>query len=204
MFELDRAAVKISSVTNVGEKHGNDRVSGKGVAVKVILPNTSLNDLLPGLREALYRAPARKDGTLDLPDNNLCELRFPHMGPFAWDYEGEGWIAKFIIGTTGDRDVWMTPAKLSKITVNPMEGGSVEYSISIYGRLNETIHHGILDEQVQRECNLTTEKPSPVSDTDDMFPSDASPTPAKDKHDEQRAALDEIFGEPTDEDGEKE
>jgi len=46
------------------------------------------------------------------------------MGPLSWDYEGEGLIAKFIIGATGDRDVWITPARISKLSINMLEGGS--------------------------------------------------------------------------------
>jgi len=70
MFELDRAAAKISAVTNVGEKHGNDRVAGKGVTVKVTLPNTSAERLDTADARGVHRAPAKKEGTLDLPDNN--------------------------------------------------------------------------------------------------------------------------------------
>jgi len=81
MFELDRAAAKISAVTKRRRKARDDRVAAR---------RHCQSDLAEHVAERLDTADARastcaakKEGTLDLPDNNLCELRFPHMGPLS-------------------------------------------------------------------------------------------------------------------------
>ena len=59
MFQLDKHDAKIGKVNPRREKHGKEGKPGFDISFSILTPNTTLDGLQKGLKEALYRKAAK-------------------------------------------------------------------------------------------------------------------------------------------------
>ena len=76
MFEIDRALVKVRSVTNVPEFKGEKREHACSVKYELQTDNTVLDVLEPGLRKAFYE---KDTGKAKVNDDGQSELSLPRQ-----------------------------------------------------------------------------------------------------------------------------
>lgn len=133
-FELeDFTPVKITSVNPRSERHGPEELHP---AVDIGISLTTCNDILSALDgkllDALYTKNANADQggqqSLDGVEevSHLPNLKFPLMGALKWKKELIGYTLTVMHGVGSD--IVLTGCKVSKFTIDPKEGGSVELS----------------------------------------------------------------------------
>src|SRR6185437_7581140 len=125
MFKLQNQLAKISSVTNVAEKHGKDRVAAMSIGLYLVGSQSLLNDFDTALAPMIWRRPQPTPGELPMDHDQLTELRFPFMRDFAWSRKYAGYLLRFRIGASGADDVLLAECGLKDIRFVAQEGGSV-------------------------------------------------------------------------------
>lgn len=159
MFALTETAALVTSVTNISEKHGNQRVPAVSIGIAITGASTLLNEFDPDLRGMFFRRPQPKPGELSLDHDALTELRFPLLKNPSWNKEFAGYMLRFIIGVTGKEDVLLTDVDIKGISINPLEGGSVTISLKAHAQPQSEHDHGRIARMLQRECTLTLTPP---------------------------------------------
>lgn len=115
MFNVTDTLAKINSVTNVAEKHGNERVAAMSIGLYLVGGGELLDMFDVALRGMLYRKPQPKPGELPMEHDGLTELRFPSMRNLAWDKKYAGYLLRFHIGASGTEDVLLAECGLKDI-----------------------------------------------------------------------------------------
>lgn len=165
-FELeDFTPVKITSVNPRSERHGPEELHP---AVDIGISLTTCNDILSALDgkllDALYTKNANADQggqqSLDGVEevSHLPNLKFPLMGALKWKKELIGYTLTVMHGVGSD--IVLTGCKVSKFTIDPKEGGSVELSFRVQSSdsLDERTL-GKLSLLVQNEVEIMLEAP---------------------------------------------
>lgn len=124
------------TLTNVNfrkELHGDDHVQAVDLTMAVDVPNTLLDTIVPGLREALYwnQDAAGGQGEIDGVESTLPNLRFPRLngGRFALDDKKNklAGFELFIDYGLGDErsNMVFDCCKVVKRAIETKEGGTV-------------------------------------------------------------------------------
>lgn len=129
------ATAKLVGVNVRSEHHGDELITAVDLRLRVMLPNTVLDDFAPGLRAAFFSAdPAtvQKDeagqGMLSLPISDAPNLRFPQVaGALKWDEELPQ--CQVHIQAKG-HSVQLEQMHVGRFELTPHEGGSVLVSLT--------------------------------------------------------------------------
>lgn len=124
------------SLTNVKfrkELHGDDHVQAVDLTMAVDVPNTLLDTIVPGLREALYHNATAESGqeAIEGVEETLPNLRFPRLngGKFALDDKKNklaGYELFIDYGLGDDRsNMLFDCCKVVKRAIETKEGGTV-------------------------------------------------------------------------------
>lgn len=159
MFALDEHTAMVTSVTNISEKHGNQRVPAISIGLAVTGSGDLLAEFDPALRSFLYRKPQPKPGELEIEHDGLTELRFPLLKNPSWNKEWAGYQLRFSIGATGKEDVLLNEVDIKAIGINPLEGGSVTISFKAHAQPKDEVDHGKIARMLQQECTITLTPP---------------------------------------------
>ncbi|MET3631608.1 hypothetical protein [Burkholderia sp. 572] len=164
MFEIDRALVKVRSVTNVPEFKGEKREHACSVKYELQTDNTVLDVLEPGLRKAFYekdtgKAKVNDDGQseLSLPrqDLDLTQRRLPlvHM-PLKLKKDFAGYRLVYHCGATEASEIKLGEVQLSDFSVDLQPGGTVLVMFSSYSKPGADVQ-GRIDHMAQTEVEIT-------------------------------------------------
>lgn len=170
-FEIEEfTPVKIKSVNPRSERHGPEELH-PAVDIGVILTtgNNILTALDGKLLDALYTKNANADQggqqSIDGVEevSSLPNLKFPKMGALKWKYDLMGYTLTVQHGVGSD--IVLTGCKVSKFTIDPKEGGSVELSFRVQSSdsLDERTL-GKLSLLVQNEVEIMLEAPEAKQD----------------------------------------
>lgn len=134
MLQLDKHEVDVTNVNLRKEKHGSERKLGVDITVAVRAPNTMLDQVEKGLRQSLFRA-ARKGEQLDMVEgaDDLVAVKHPMISPIRMEQKITGYellIEHQVEGSAMDPLV-LVDVTLKDITVEPIEGGSVELTLKL-------------------------------------------------------------------------
>ena len=124
------------SLTNVNfrkELHGDDHVQAVDLTMAVDVPNTLLDTIVPGLRQALYHNATAESGqeAIEGVEETLPNLRFPRLngGKFALDDKKNklaGYELFIDYGLGDDRsNMLFDCCKVVKRAIETKEGGTV-------------------------------------------------------------------------------
>lgn len=166
MFTVTDHFAKINSVTNVAEKHGNERVAAMSIGLYLVGGGELLDMFDVALRGMLYRKPQPKPGELPMEHDGLTELRFPFLRNLAWDRKYEGYILRFHIGASGAEDVLLADCGLKDIRFVTQEGGSVGVHFKVTAHPKDEIDHGKIATRLQQEITITLLPPDDYVDPD--------------------------------------
>lgn len=159
MFNVSDQLAKIVSVTNVAEKHGNERVPALSIGFYMVTGGDVLGDFDPSLRSMLYRKPQPKPGELPMEHDGLTELRFPFMRNLAWDRKYAGYLLRLHIGASGVEDVLLADCGLKDIRFTTQEGGSVGVHFKVTAHPKDEVDHGKVATRLQQEIIITLTPP---------------------------------------------
>src|ERR1700743_1683977 len=84
MFEVTEHAVKVVSVTNIGEKHGNERKPAVSVKMELTGPNSLLDMFDPELKSMLFQPATKDPDQLEVNTDALVELRVVDARNNTW------------------------------------------------------------------------------------------------------------------------
>lgn len=180
MFSVIEHAAMVTSVTNISEKHGNQRVPAVSIGIAITGSGDLLGEFDPALRSFLYRKPQPKPGELPIEHDGLTELRFPLLKNPSWNKEWAGYMLRFSIGATGKEDVLLTDVDIKGISINPLEGGSVTISLKAHAQPQSEGDHGKIARMLQQECTLSLTPPDVDPSLFDKA-NDEQPAPAPKK-----------------------
>lgn len=128
-FELVKESMTLAHLNTRTEKHGDEDVGAIDLKLSGHFPNAVLNKFSHGLRESLYHRGSNGPDLID--PHHLPELGHPLIAGFALD--GDMSPARFAIFADGtnDEEHVFTDAKVKKIKLEPMEGGTVVLSFTV-------------------------------------------------------------------------
>ncbi len=125
--------VTLTSVNFRKELHGDDHVQAVDLGMSVDVPNTLLDTIIPGLRQALYHNATAETGQTQIEgvEDTLPNLRFPRLngGKFALD-DKKNKLAGYECGVEyglGDErsNMLFDCCKVVKRSIETREGGTV-------------------------------------------------------------------------------
>lgn len=168
-IELNERNAKILAATPNRELHGEDPKPYCAIRLQVPLSPDDLAMFHPNLRQTLFM-------NNDMPGADLSEqgkddtlLRFPQMqSPFGWDAEMHGGMLNIHYGTTEKSHIKLPGIAVSKLSLEPMEGGVVMMRCSVISHPDEK-QMGRLGMMVGTELPITI---TPPSDNVDAPPAD--------------------------------
>lgn len=146
MFQLDKHDAKISNVNPRREKHGKTGRPGFDVRFTLTTPNTTLDSLQKGLKEALYRK-VQKGEQLDAFQGagDLVALRFPQMEPVKLEIELTGYEVCITGHLESSNETTLVDVKIDGFTIRPIEGGSAEVQFSGHVPNSEDVVNELAD-----------------------------------------------------------
>lgn len=159
MFTVTDTLSKIVSVTNVAEKHGNERVPALAIGFYMVTGGEVLDMFDVALRAMLYRKPQPTPGELPMEHEGLTELRFPFMRQLAWEKKYAGYLLRLHIGASGAEDVLLAECGLRDIRFTTQEGGSVGVHFKVTAHPKDEIDHGKVATRLQQEVIITLTPP---------------------------------------------
>lgn len=130
-FELlTTTAATLKTLTPRTEKHGDDDVSAVSLGLSITGPNTLLDLLQPGLRDALYRAV---DDQEQLPGVEPATplLRSAGIESVKLTPKFEGWTLRIDARADEDDPIVLGSCKCDKFVVEPKQGGSIELTFRV-------------------------------------------------------------------------
>jgi hypothetical protein len=124
MIELTHHPVKILHLNVRSELHGDEEKTAVDIKLGFDVPNSALDSLGDGLRDALYEAP--DDPDLLGPDaEHLTHVRYPQLGTLKWSGEFASVGLHLHLGNgRGKGDLKFAETKFGRLTVTAKEGGT--------------------------------------------------------------------------------
>lgn len=164
MLHVIKVQARIGSVTNVTEKHGDEDVPAMSVGLHFVAGPAHIDGLDKGLRRSMFRKATKEEapqteleGTVE--HGGLNKVLFPHVGPINWTEVFTGYTMKVGSGlTTTDTEKVIKDVKVSKIRLEPKDGGSVVTKLSAHFEVDETLA-GALAVSQGKTIELTLEPP---------------------------------------------
>lgn len=165
-FELSTQDATLASFTGRVERHGDQPKPAVTLGLQITAPNTILDTLAPGLRQALYKAA---EGQEQLPgvEESTPLLRAQGVGSMSLDKTLEGWTVVIEHGIDDTSAIRLGKAKIDGFKVTPKEGGSVELAFRIGSSALDEYAAGLLWKKNGTGVVITLEPPAPKADAID-------------------------------------
>jgi hypothetical protein len=165
-FALTDTQAKLTSFTGRTEMHGDERVPAVSIGITITAPNTILDTLAPGLRQALYKVA---DNQEQLPgvEPSTPLLRAQGVGSLSLDKSFEGWTVVLDHGIGEDSAIRLGSAKVDSFKVQPHEGGSIDLSFRAGTSALDAEAAGLLWSKNGQNVVITLEPPAPKQEAID-------------------------------------
>lgn len=148
----------LTSVTPRVEKHGDEEVFAITLGLRVTAANTMLDDLAPGLRDALYKSVEDQE-LLPGVEATTPVLRCKVVETVALKSCFEGWTIAIDHGIDESDPITIGGAKCDKIRVTPSEGGSVDIAFRVGSNDIDATEAGLLCSHLGHEISFTLRAP---------------------------------------------
>jgi len=158
MLQLKDTPAHVTSYNSRGERHGEEVVPAADLAFKIKVHNSVLDQINPILKEVLFRKPSKgEQGELEIGDG-LTKLRLPDvLMPMKLAHKFPGYTLSVGTGLGKTKPRMIHPVELSKFSIEPAEGGSVEISLKAAFEADEdTASLGLL---VQQDVVISLDPP---------------------------------------------
>jgi hypothetical protein len=159
MFRLQNQQVRIVNFNPRAEKHGEDNKLAGDLKVEVTLPNSVLDEFDKGLRQAIYRKPAKGEQQDLIDPASLTSVQFPKIGALKWDEEFPGYDLEVFSGLGLSEPLILVDCTVRKFAFQPLEGGSVGVTFSVICH-PDPAEAGQLCALIQSEADVTLTPPA--------------------------------------------
>lgn len=153
---LEPTDMKLENVAFRAEKHGDDDVIGVSCKLSYTGPNTLLDGPFPGLRKAIYMA-VEGQGALPGVEESTPKLRTKLVALLNLNSKFEGWTVAIEHGVNDA--IVMGKVKIDKVTVLPMEGGTVQLGFRIGTNDIDAEESGLLVSKMKQTVAVTIKAP---------------------------------------------
>lgn len=166
MLALKQHNASLSNLNIRTESHGDERQLAADLKLSMTVAGPTLNDLEAGLHESLFRKPGAGDQQDLLDPASLTAVKFPHLEPLKLSHKFPGYEAE--LGTDLDGEpLFLADVELKKITVEPLEGGSVELTLTLSGSVEPEDVAQLTDLLVREDVCLSITPPSRPQQAED-------------------------------------
>lgn len=148
----------LTSVTPRVEKHGDEEVFAITLGLRVTAANTMLDDLAPGLRDALYKSVEDQE-LLPGVEPTTPVLRCKVVETVALKSCFEGWTIAIDHGIDESDPITIGGAKVDKFRITPSEGGSVGIAFRVGSNDIDATEAGLLCSHLGHEISFTLRAP---------------------------------------------
>lgn len=157
--------VLLSNVNVRSELHGKEHVPAVDLKFSATLANTALDDLVPDLREMLYRA-LRQDERVEQPELEAIEpltptplLRCDELEPLKLKPVLSGYTATVPWGVNDDTAIVLENCSVDAFVVDALQGGSVKLGFRVQAANVSDSALGRLGVMMGQETHLTLAPP---------------------------------------------
>lgn len=162
MFTTTKHPTFISSVTPIAEKHGEETKLACSIKCELTMAKTVLDAFgLKKLREALYRKPAAGEQQ-ELPmegSDGHTALAFPKLSSLRIEEDFTGYKVHVDSGLGISEGIHLSEVTLKKVSLDPIEGGSVKVGLSLVCH-PDAATIGALCDMLQDTVDLTLTPPA--------------------------------------------
>lgn len=132
MFTIENQQSILKSVNPRAEKHGDEHVPAVDISIQFDASNELLAHFGSKLRDSLYYKANRAQTEIDGVEATKPDLRNECLkGPLKLSYEGSGYRFHCDIGATGNMDISIPDCRVTKVKIDPRQGGSVTFSMQV-------------------------------------------------------------------------
>jgi len=137
IFSLPRRTAHLKHINVRTEKVGDDSQPAVDLKVTFTTGNDFLDELAPGLKKALFKAPDPTDAQqLFEEPEHLPLIRWPMVPSYSWALECIGREIIIGFGLGGDSDIRFVSATANKWKFTLKEGGSVDVEFRVQAHPN--------------------------------------------------------------------
>lgn len=176
MFQIQSpTTATLKTITPRTETHGDEKVSAMSFGLKITGPNTMLDALQPGLRDALYRAVEGQD---QLPGVEPATPLLRSKGIESVKLKAcfEGWTLKIDAGIDENDPIAFGSCKVDAFQVAPSEGGTIDLHFRVGTSDIDQDEAGWMFGHLQQEIDITLHapqvKPDAIDGTGEEFAAD--------------------------------
>jgi len=179
MLQFEQHEASVRSVNQRIQKHGKERILAGDLVLACTAPNTILETIEPGLRLSLFRKHVKGD-QLDFDHeqkaaaaqiiDGLVAVRHPGLAPVSVSHKFTGY--ELTIEDTYDdssvEPIVLVALTLKKLTIQPLEGGSVALSFTVSTELTKDEIAELSDALVRETVRITLTPPSAQAQQEDL------------------------------------
>lgn len=176
MFQIQSpTTATLKTLTPRTETHGGEKVSAMSFGLKITGPNTMLDALQPGLRDALYRAVEGQD---QLPGVEPATPLLRSKGIESVKLKAcfEGWTLKIDAGIDENDPIAFGSCEVDAFQVVPSEGGIIDLHFRVGTSDIDQDEAGWMFGHLQQEIDITLHapqvKPDAIDGTGEEFAAD--------------------------------
>lgn len=176
MFQIQSpTTATLKTLTPRTETHGDEKVSAMRFGLKITGPNTMLDALQPGLRDALYRAVEGQD---QLPGVEPATPLLRSKGIESVKLKAcfEGWTLKIDAGIDENDPIAFGSCEVDAFQVVPSEGGIIDLHFRVGTSDIDQDEAGWMFGHLQQEIDITLHapqvKPDAIDGTGEEFAAD--------------------------------
>lgn len=161
MFQLDNHPTSVTNLNVRKERHGDESQLAVDIKYELQASNEILESIEKGLREALFRKPGKgEQQTLQIDGNNLTAVKFPSLAPVSLSHEFTGYEIHIGGELEATPAIPLVDVKIKKITIAPLEGGSVTLTFTGSSEADPDDLAGLAEALVRGDVRLTLTPPS--------------------------------------------
>lgn len=161
MLQLNQSEATLGNLNTRIERHGDERELAVDMKFSMKANNSILDSLGKGLRESLFRKPAKGEQQ-DLPTigDTLTAVRHPYLEPMKLSHEFTGYEVQIDGLLDSTNPLLFVDVKLKKFTIAPLEGGSVELTFTASANVDPDELSSLSEALVREDVRLTLTPPS--------------------------------------------
>jgi len=164
MFQLDKHEAAISNVNQRIERHGDDRALAADIKFTTSVSNSILDQFDKGLREALFRKPAKgEQQSLPTIGETLTAVKFPSLEPLKLAHEFAGYELQIDGLLEGTEPILLVDVKLKRFAFEPKEGGSVALTFTASANVDPGELAELSEALIREDVLLTLTPPAKQS-----------------------------------------
>lgn len=161
MFNLDKHEATIKNVNFRKENHGDEPVAAVDIKIETRASNTLLDSIDPELRKRFFKKPGKgEQQALPIDGNNLTALAMPMLGEQKIGHEYQGYEVVLSGLLDHIEPLFFADAKVKRLSFNPLEGGSIELSLTISTLIDEDDDAALLSAWRRGEVRLSLTPPA--------------------------------------------